>query len=308
MKLNANALECGKSLLAGPTRYQIAISRDSRCGCLVDCGIEATGGLQVGCRLAEICLAGLANVTLTAGDANVWRGPWVATKTDFPVAACMASQYAGWQIALDKYFAMGSGPMRAARGQEPIFEKIGFREHPDQVVGVLESTALPSETVCRDIAEHCGVVPGNLTLLVAPTASIAGTIQVVARSVETAMHKLFELGFDLERVISGWGIAPLPPVASDILTGIGRTNDAVLYGARVTLWVRGDDATLQRIGPRVPSCASPDYGRPFAQIFEHYDHDFYKIDPLLFSPAEIHLINIETGNSFRFGRLKRGIL
>ncbi len=49
---------------------------------------------------------------------------------------------------------------------------------------------------------------------------------------------------------------------------IGRTNDAVLYGGEVVLWVRGDDASLEAVGPRVPSGASPDHGQAFAVIFE----------------------------------------
>ncbi len=115
------------------------------------------------------------------------------------------------------------------------------------------------------------------------------------------MHKLLELDFDLSRVVAGTGTAPLPPVAGDDLTGIGRTNDAVLYGGRVTLWVRGDDESLAAIGPRVPSAASPDHGRPFAEVFEHYERDFYRIDPLLFSPSEVHFVNMDTGQLHRFG-------
>jgi methenyltetrahydromethanopterin cyclohydrolase len=105
------------------------------------------------------------------------------------------------------------------------------------------------------------------------------------------------------QVESGFGVAPLPPVASDDLAGIGRTNDAVLYGGEATLWVRSEDALLEELGPKIPSSSSPDHGQPFAQVFEKYDHDFYKIDPLLFSPAQITLVNLETGRSFRFGEL-----
>ena len=76
------------------------------------------------------------------------------------------------------------------------------------------------------------------------TASIAGSVQVIARSVETALHKMHEIGFDLTQVRSGFGIAPLPPVAADDLVGIGRTNDAMLYGGEVTL------ATSTRLTPR----------------------------------------------------------
>ncbi len=128
-------------------------------------------------------------------------------------------------------------------------------------------------------------------------------MQVVARSVETALHKLLELGFDLTRVVAGWGTAPLPPAAPDDLAAIGRTNDAILYGGEVMLWVRGDDHSLAAVGPRVPSSASPDHGQPFATIFARYHHDFYKIDPHLFSPAVVTLANLDTGSTFRFGEL-----
>jgi methenyltetrahydromethanopterin cyclohydrolase len=142
----------------------------------------------------------------------------------------------------------------------------------------------------------------------APTASQSGTIQVVARSVETCLHKLLELGFDPKRIESGLGTAPLPPVAEDDLAAIGRTNDSVLYGGEVTLWVRGDDDSLRDIGPRVPSSASPDFGQPFAEIFRRYDHDFYKIDPHLFSPAAVTFCNLDTGRTFRFGQVSPDVL
>ncbi|HUE72299.1 MAG TPA: methenyltetrahydromethanopterin cyclohydrolase, partial [Pirellulaceae bacterium] len=220
---------------------------------IIDCGVQAPGGLEAGRMVAEICLAGLGQVAIVPGDQDLWPGPAVTISTDQPIAACMASQYAGWQITGENFFAMGSGPMRAAYGKEKLFDDIGFRERPSRAVGVLETSKLPPEEVCRKIAADCGVEPKALTLVCARTASIAGHVQVVARSVETALHKMHELGFDLNRVQSGYGIAPLPPIAKDDITGIGRTNDAVLYGGFVTLWVRGDDESLVDLGPKIPS-------------------------------------------------------
>ncbi len=136
----------------------------------------------------------------------------------------------------------------------------------------------------------------------APTASQAGTIQVVARSVETCLHKLHELGFDPKRIESAFGTAPLPPVAKDDLAAIGRTNDAVLYGGEVTLWLRGDDDSLRQVGPHIPSSSSPEFGEPFAVIFKRYNCDFYKIDPQLFSPAAVTFCNLDSGRTFRFGQ------
>jgi methenyltetrahydromethanopterin cyclohydrolase len=266
------------------------------------------GGLEAGIWLSEICLAGLAKISIVPRSPQLGTGPAVQVRTDHPLAACMASQYAGWQITGEKYFAMGSGPMRAAAGKETLFERIGFREQADAAVGVLECAKLPPRSVVEEIAQACGVAPTQLMLLVAPTRSQAGTVQVVARSIETAMHKLFELGFDLTRVESGYGIAPLPAVAKSDLEAIGRTNDAILYGAEVTLWVRGDDVSLSEIGPRVPSCSSADHGEPFSAIFERYGRDFYKIDSHLFSPAVITFHNLDSGRTHRFGKLLPEVL
>jgi methenyltetrahydromethanopterin cyclohydrolase len=119
---------------------------------------------------------------------------------------------------------------------------------------------------------------------------------------------MHELDFDLSSVMSGHGSAPLPPVAADDLAAIGLTNDAVLYGGEVTLWMEADDFQLEELGPGIPSESSADYGAPFAEIFDRYDRDFYRIDPLLFSPACVTLVNLRTGRIHRFGRVAPEIL
>jgi methenyltetrahydromethanopterin cyclohydrolase len=220
----------------------------------------------------------------------------------------MASQYAGWPVQADKFFAMGSGPMRTKRGRESILDVLKIHDESTEAVGVLECDQLPDDSVCRMIASECGVPCDELILCVAPTRSIAGTIQVVARSIETSLHKLFELGFDLRQVISGHGSAPLPPPARDFTEGIGRSNDAILYGGRVTLWVDEEDSRIDALGPKVPSGHSKDWGRPFADVFREYNHDFYKVDPGLFSPAEVTFNNLGTGRTRQFGSLRPDVV
>jgi methenyltetrahydromethanopterin cyclohydrolase len=300
--LNELAHELCERLIADAGQLRVSVTK-SACGVrLIDCGISAPGGLEAGRRLAEICLSGLGQVSYVPSQIAGTPGLAVQVVTDHPRAACMASQYAGWQIAAGKYFAMGSGPMRSLARKEPLLAKLAYQETAQVAVGVLETRQFPPDELCQKLAEECGVSPERLTLLAAPTASTAGTVQVVARSVETALHKLFELGFDLARVESGYGTAPLPPASADDLVAIGRTNDAILYGGEVTLYVRGDDASLEQFGPKVPSGASADHGQPFAAIFERAGRDFYKIDPHLFSPAKITLSNLDTGHTFVFGR------
>ncbi len=295
-------------LLRAPAEYKVAVRRTNSGATMIDAGIEAIAGLRAGLEVAAICLADRATVTLSSGEKDVWAGAWISVSSDWPVSACMASQYAGWSLSQGKYFAMGSGPMRAAAGREALFEHLGMSESPRRVVGVLETRKFPPEEVIEQIAHACRVPAHEVFLVVAPTASHVGSLQVVARSVETALHKLHELKFDLHTVESAWGTAPLPPIAKDDLSAIGWTNDAVLYGGSVCLWVNASDQQIGDVIEKVPSAASPDYGRPFLEIFEKYNRDFYKIDPLLFSPARVTIYNRRTGKVFVAGEERPDVL
>ncbi len=308
MSLNEKALRLADHMAATASALRVAVHTTSNGARVIDCGIAAEGGLQAGLAMACVCLAGQAEVALAPGHFDDLPGPLVQVHSDHPVLACMASQYAGWQVSVGKFFAMGSGPMRAAYGKEELFEHIPGREQASAAVGVLETHKLPGDDVTAYLAERLNLPPSKLTLLAAPASSQAGNVQVVARSLETALHKLYELKFDLGQIVSGYGTAPLPPVAADFLAAIGRTNDAILYGGQVILWVRADDEQLAEIGPKVPSSASPDHGAPFAEVFERCERDFYRIDPLLFSPARIVLQNLRSGRSHIFGRIEREIL
>jgi len=306
-KLNAGALHVAHKLVE--QRESLGVRVLNIAGAqVVDAGIEAPGGIGAGLLLSRACMANLANITIQQGRVGDIANPVVAVYTDQPVAACMASQYAGWQIKTDDFFGMGSGPMRAAYGKEPLFDDIGCRESSTAIVGILEAGTMPTDAAVVMIAEKTNVNATRLHLLVAPTASLAGGVQIVARSVETAMHKLHELGMDLSRVITGFGAAPLPPVAKDDMKAIGRTNDAILYGAEVTLYVTGDDDSLADLAGKAPASASRDYGEPFGDIFKRFDYDFYKIDPMLFSPAAVTLQNIETGRTHTAGKVNHDVL
>ena len=306
--LNARAWDLADKTIETPTDLRIAV-QELDCGARVlDFGVHEPGSLAAGLLLARVCTAGLADVSIHSGNIAGWPWPMVQLSTDFPVQACLFSQYAGWEIKTDGYFAMGSGPMRAVAAREELFKQLRFSEQFYCSVGVLEADALPDSNVVRKIAQQANVEPRNLILLVASSRSIAGSLQINARAVETALHKLHELKFDVTRVLSAIGTAPLSPVAADTITAIGRTNDSILYGGQVTLYVNGDDASIEQIGPQVPSSTSRDYGRPFAEMFRQVDCDFYQVDPLLFSPAQVVFQNVETGRVHGFGGINESLL
>jgi methenyltetrahydromethanopterin cyclohydrolase len=276
---------------------------------VLDAGVNVPGGFAAGLALAELCMGGLGHVeaaSLTI-DGEAWPG--LQVWTDHPAAACMASQYAGWAINPEGFFAMGSGPLRAkARVERELFEKLGYAEDPTRGVLVLEARALPTDDVAAWVAGKAGVDAAALTFAVAPTASLAGGVQIVARVIETGLHKMDTLGFDVNRVLGATGTAPLPPIARSDTRAIGRTNDCILYGAQARYLVRAEDDELAALAARLPASASADYGTPFYDLFKRYDHDFYKIDPMLFSPAEVWLSSATSGRTFHAGRLNADVL
>ena len=277
---------------------------------VIDAGVDTPGGLGAGLALAELCMGGLGHVELApvaiAGDS--WAG--VQVWTDYPAESCMASQYAGWAIKVNDYFAMGSGPLRAkARVEQELFARLGYAE-PAAARGVLllEGRTLPTDEVATWVATKAGLAPSAITFVIAPTASVAGGVQVVARVIETALHKMETLGFDLAKVLSAEGTAPVPPVAKNDIRAIGRTNDCVLYGGQARFTMRGEDDELAKLASQLPATTSRDYGKPFYDTFKSYNNDFYKVDPLLFSPAEVWLTNVTSGRTFHAGLVNAVVL
>ena len=309
MTLNQRANAIADRMAAEADALGVAVERLANGARVIDCGVAAPGGLEAGRLFAEACLGGLGYVSLASLVLDGLWLPGVSIHTDHPAVACLAAQYAGWPVEHEGYFAMGSGPARAlVREEEALFAALEYAEQAEAAVLCMETRRLPGADVAGFIAGRARVKPEALTLLVAPTASLAGGVQVVARVVETALHKLHILGFDTLQVLAAVGSCPIPPVAYSDKEAIGRANDAVLYGGRVNLTVRADDAALEKLTPRLPATDSPDYGEPFYETLERAGFDFYAIDPLLFSPAEISISNAASGRTFRAGRVNAEVL
>ena len=310
-KLNERAHKIAKKMIRQSSSLGIAVSRADCGAVLIDAGIKLPGSPEAGRLFAEVCLGGSASVTLGLCETGGSWMPSVTVVASEPVRGCMASQYAGWTIKTEgerPYFAMASGPARALYGAEEIFKQIGCTEDSDVAVLALETRSYPPEDVLQYIAGRCGVEPEKLFVLMAPTASIAGCVQIAARIVETGLHKLHELGFDINSVTAGWGVAPVAPVAANDGLAIGWTNDGILYGGRAYYTANCDDGEIIRILDKLPSSASPDYGTPFFEILRRYGWDFYKIDPMLFSPAAICVNNARSGRTYRAGAVNPSIL
>lgn len=295
----------------------LLVSRDPTGAWIVDAGIEARSSIAAGLLIGEICMGGLGHVDLHCGGGGISAGwpTWLEVHSSQPVLACLASQYAGWSLSASKeetggkkFFSLGSGPARALAVREALFTELGYRDRADTGVLVLEVDRRPPPIVVDKLLRDCSLQPEALTLILTPTVSLAGTTQVVARVLEVALHKAHSLGYPLGQIVAGVASAPLPSPSADGVVAMGRTNDAILYGGRVQLSVRGDDAAARELALQLPSRNSRDYGRSFADIFKEVEYDFYKIDGALFAPAEVWVSNLDSGNTWHAGALNMELL
>ncbi len=145
---------------------------------------------------------------------------------------------------------------------EELYEELGYRDTATATALVLESAGGPPESVVAKVAEATGLSPEALTFIFAPTQSLAGSTQVVARVLEVALHKAHTVGFDLHAILDGIGSAPLSPPHPDFVKAMGRTNDAIIYGGRVQLFVDAEDADARQLAEQLPPPLRRTTGRP----------------------------------------------
>jgi methenyltetrahydromethanopterin cyclohydrolase len=289
------------ALIAQADTLNINVLQHATGATIVDAGIEVTGSAEAGRIIAEICMGGMGEVRF-CGVNNV------TVKSQMPVLACLGSQYAGWSLSHEKFFSLGSGPARSLAQREELFKELNYQDSADFSVLVLETSKIPPIEIIEKVARDTKVKAEDLTFILTPTTSLAGATQIAARVLEVALHKAHTLHFPLGAIVAGSGTAPLPPIDDDFLTMMGRTNDAILFGGLVELSVNCTDEEANKLAYALPSSASKDYGKTFAEVFKSYNMDFYMIDPMLFSPAKVKVINLKTGNSFEAGMLNEALL
>jgi len=310
LSVNQLAYQTAQKLLDNPELYGVIVSKSTAGAIIIDAGVNAPGGFEAGKILTELCLGSAGKVDINFKAYGEIDFPSVTVTTDFPAIACLGSQFAGWRIKEENNIAIGSGPARAiALKPKEVYEEINYTDSHVKAVIVLESNQLPTDMLIEKVTKACNITPENLIIAVAPTASIAGLTQVTGRVVEVGIHKLKTVGLDPKCIKYAIGYAPISPSGPDFEVAMARTNDAILYGGTVFCAVEYDDeAKLQEIVKQTPSMMSKDYGKPFLQIFQEADKDFYKIDHNLFAPAVIIINNVKTGRTFKAGKINPKIL
>lgn len=250
---------------------------------VLDFGVEFDGGIEAGLLLVDVQTAGLATVDTRMDTVDGAPVPHVQLQTDHPVLSLLCAQKAGWQMSLDDAEWLGSGPARALVAEEDVFRGVDYVDAFDLTALTVECDTLPGDTVADHVAERTGVERTGVHLLAFSSASVAGSVSVAARAAETAVYRLFEVGYDPSNVVSASGSAPMAPVAGDERTAMARTNDAIAYGGQVHLVVEEDDERFAEI----VSAASEDHGRTFREVFDDADWEFEAVPQAAFGPAQV---------------------
>ena len=312
MKISVNeyGLDVFEEMMDSADELDVGIEELDNGTTIIDAGVEEEGGFEAGLYVARICMADLADLKFSSFYIDRLVMPAIEVTTDHPIIACMASQYAGWRIKVKKFFGMGSGPARAlSLNPRELYEKIRYTDDADEAVLVLESRTIPDEEVASEIAKACRVEPDALYIVIVPTASVAGTVQISARVVETGIHKLDTLGFDINTIKHAHGIAPISPLVGDDVKCMGSTNDCIIYCGRTYYAVDYDDVeVLKGYVKKVPSLNSKDYGKPFYITFKNAGFDFFKVDAAMFAPAEITVNELKSGKAFTSGAINPEVL
>lgn len=314
ISVNLEAKKTVDKMIEKKDDLKIAVKKLSNGATVIDCGVNVKGSFKAGELYTKICLGGLADVGISIpGDlSESFALPSVKIKTDFPAISTLGSQKAGWSVSVGDFFALGSGPARAiARKPAETYEEIDYIDtESDIAILTLEADVLPNEDVAEAIAKECNVETENVFLLVAPTSSLVGSIQISGRVVENGTYKMMEaLDFDVTKVKHAAGIAPIAPIDPDGLKAMGKTNDAVLFGGRTYYYIESEkEDNLEVIAKKLPSSSSDGYGKPFFDVFKEADFDFYKIDKGMFAPAEVVINDITTGKIYREGYVNVDLL
>ena len=310
ISVNEYGLDVFEEMMDYADELQVGIAELDNGTTLIDAGVEEIGGFAAGLYVSRICMADLADITFSSFDLGKLVVPAVELTTDHPVIACMASQFAGWRIKVGKFFGMGSGPARAlSLNPKELYEEINYTDDADEAVLVLESNTMPDAEVTAEIAKACKVEPEDLYIVVVPTASIAGSVQISARGIETGVHRLEVLGLDINRIKHAHGLIPISPLVGDDLKCMGSTNDCIMYCGRMYYSIDYEDVEeLKGYVKSVPSMNSKDYGKPFYVTFKEAEFDFYKIDAASFAPAEVTVNEMNSGKTFTSGKINPEVL
>jgi len=278
---------------------------------VVDMGLHAPGGWLAGKLFVEATIAGLGHVDFGRFRAGSIDLPSIDVYLDNPQVGCLSSQFSSWPmkpVAPGQIRPMGGGPARAIAQNDMFIKLWPYKDIAHETVFGLQAAELPDEALAAEVAQACGIDPANLYILAVRTGSLAGSINVCSRTVETTIWRLHVKGFDIKKVLNGMGTCPIAPPVKDEFAAMVRTNVAVLYGGMVSYVVDSTDAECEAVIEKLPTKSAQRYGYPFSKMYEEGQRDIFQTDKDIHGVAIFELMNYNTGSVFRAGEIKEEYL
>jgi methenyltetrahydromethanopterin cyclohydrolase len=309
INLNKAAVGMIKDSIEHADELQIKSWRADCGSVLVDMGLTCPGSWKAAQVFVEAGFGGLGKATFGKFELEPFCVPTIDVWVDNPVLAVVASQAGCWQLGDGEFAEIGSGPARAVALADR-WSGSGYHETADEVVLQLQTRHVPSDTLCRAVADACHIKPEQVYVVFAPTACLVGVTQVASRTVEQVMIKLFLHGFDIHTIRTGFGTAPVAPLTNDESVAMGRANDCLFYGATTVLNADAPDDAIEKILKKFCFDVNSGefWGMPFAQIFSHFHHNWFEVPDLIDSPAKVIINSLQTGHSFVGGQINREVL
>lgn len=210
--------------------------------------------------------------------------------------ATLSCQFAGWRISINNSNALASGPGKIlAKKPAELIEKVGYYEKAEKSALLLETDYLPDNETCKKILDETN--SKEILIIVFKTASYIGLINILARVVELEVFRLYNLGYDINKILYAKGEVQIPKLDSNVMA---NANDALIYSSFVFFKVDGWDFNLTE---SAISRASKLYGKKFSDIFREYENDFYKLPKEIFAPAKVKIVDVKRNKEYVAGKI-----
>lgn len=307
LSVNEIGLEIVSPILDNPRRYGAEVHKAAGGATVVDLGVNVPGSWLAAKLFVEACFGGLAEVTFGRLALRDLEVPTVNIVIDDPMLSVVACHGGAWKLGDGEFAAMGSGPARARARADRWARKLDYRDPAPVALLHLQMPTLPGDDLLQRVAGACEIPQQRLTALVAPSASLVGSVQVASRAFEQCLVALGRTtDFDVSTVVHGDSTAPVAPVIDDETIAFGRINDALVYGGASGLWIRHpDDEAVRRATESIPFSlhAGEYYGRSYRELFEAHNRSIYNIPANLDAPAKMTMYNLTTGSVFTAGEI-----
>ncbi|MCJ7823624.1 MAG: hypothetical protein MUP44_01860, partial [Anaerolineales bacterium] len=263
--LNQAAMQIIGPILDDPQRYGALMIKTPKGATILDMGLEALGSWLGAKMYVEAAHGGMADVTFGRMQIKDLEVATVELMIDDPMLSVVSCEAGAWKLGDGDFVPVGSGPARAKARAEPWATRIEYEDPSDYVLLQMQINRLPEEAVLEFVADACKIPLSNLTVMVAPSASLVGSVQVASRAFEQCIIGLGRnTDFDIKTIKHGYGRAPIAPVIKDEVKAMGRINDALVYGGIGGMWLdHPDDDEMRRTAEALPFPvrAGDDYGK-----------------------------------------------